>query len=104
MCFCPVVPAQHIANIRATPAIQPHTPTNGTMHETVTVGFQSVRPAESLQRAVEFTRIACADIARVQVSDADRCQMGDLNKFSPANGQCLARLRIAPSTSIKFDK
>lgn len=77
---------------------------NGTMHETVTVGFQSVRPAESLQRAVEFTRIACADIARVQVSDADRCQMGDLNKFSPANGQCLARLRIAPSTSIKFDK
>ena len=77
---------------------------NGTMHETVTVGFQSVRPAESLQRAVEFTRIACADIARVQVSDADRCQMGDLNKFSPANGQCLARLRIAPSTVAKFDK
>ena len=77
---------------------------NGTMHETVTVGFQSIRPADSLQRTAEFTRIACADIVRIQVSDADRCQMGDLTKYSPANGQCLARLRVAPSTLMKFDK
>ena len=77
---------------------------NGTMHETVSVGFQSIRPADSQQRTAEFTRIACADIVRIQVSDADRCQMGDLTKYSPANGQCLARLRVAPSTLMKFDK
>ena len=77
---------------------------NGNLHETVTVGFQSIRPADSLQRTAEFTRIACADIVRVQVSDADRCQMGDLAKFSPVKGQCLARIHLAPSTLVKFDK
>ena len=76
---------------------------NGTMHETVSVGFQSIRPGDSLQRTVEFTRIACADIVRVRVSDADRCQMGDLTKYSPPNGQCLARVRLAPSPLLKFD-
>lgn len=77
---------------------------NGTMHETVSVGFQSIRPTDSLRRTAEFTRIACADIVRVQVSDADRCQMGDLTKYSPPNGQCLARLRVAPSTLMNFEK
>ena len=77
---------------------------NGTKHETVSVGFQSIRPGDTLQRAVEFTRIACADIVRVQVSDADRCEMGELIKFSPPNGQCLARLRVAPSSLMKFEK
>ena len=77
---------------------------NGTKHETVSVGFQSIRPGDTLQRTVEFTRIACADIVRVQVSDADRCQMGELSKYSPPNGQCLARLRVAPSTLMKFEK
>ena len=77
---------------------------NGTKHETVSVGFQSIRPGDTLQRAVEFTRIACADIARVQISDADRCQMAELTKYSPPNGQCLARIRVAPSTLTKFEK
>ena len=33
MCFSPVVPAKHIAYIRATPAIQPHAPAYGTVHK-----------------------------------------------------------------------
>ena len=77
---------------------------NGRIHETVSVGFQSIRPGDNLQRTAEFTRIACADIVRVQISDADRCQMGELTKYSPPNGQCLARLRIAPNTLMTFDK
>ena len=77
---------------------------NGVLHGTVSVGFQSIRPSDRLERAAEFTRIACSDIARVQVSGGDRCEMGDLHTFSEADGQCLSRVRVVPSDLIRFDK
>lgn len=78
--------------------------TNGVVHETLSVGFQSIRPGDRLERTLEFNRIACADIARVQVEGGDRCDMGDLNKFSDPDGRCLARIRLAPSSVARFDK
>jgi len=30
--------------------------------------------------------------------------MGELNKFSDAKGECLARVRVLPSDGVKFDK
>ena len=77
---------------------------NGVVHETASVAFQSIRPSDKIQRAVDFTRIACPEIARVQVTGGDRCEMGDLNKFADAKGQCLERVRLAPSEIVRFDK
>lgn len=78
--------------------------TNGVLHESVSAAFQNVRPADRIERSVDFSRITCAEIARVQVMGGDRCEMGTLNKFSEPNGQCLARLRAVPSDILRFDK
>jgi hypothetical protein len=40
----------------------------------------------------------------LQVSGGDRCVVGDLDRFSPADGQCLARVRVVASTLVRFDK
>lgn len=77
---------------------------NGVMHQSKGVGFQNVRPADSRQRVVEFNGIDCADIARVRVVGGDRCEMGELTKFSPDKGQCLALVRLEPSELVVFEK
>lgn len=77
---------------------------SGVVHETVSVAFQSIRSSDKVENIADFTRITCADVARVQVSGGDRCEMGELHKFSDAKGQCLARIRVAPSDLTRFDK
>lgn len=77
---------------------------NGILHETASVAFQSIRPIDKIRGVADFTKINCADIARVQVSGGDRCEMRELTKFSDANGQCLARVRVLPSELARFDK
>ena len=77
---------------------------SGAMHETVSIAFHSVRPGDTMTQAVDFSRITCSEIARVQVTGGDRCDMGELHRFSEANGQCLARVRVAPSELARFDK
>ena len=68
------------------------------------VSFNSLRPGELQRREVEFPGVACKEIAHVKVVGGDRCEMDDLNKFSPDKGQCLARIRVAPSDLLRFDK
>jgi hypothetical protein len=77
---------------------------NGVMHQSLGLGFQNVRPTDSKTRVVEFTGIACNDIARIQVVGGDRCEMGELTKFSADKGQCLARVRVMPSDVLTFEK
>lgn len=77
---------------------------NGVVHETVNAAFQSIRPFDKVERVADFERITCPEIARVQVLRGDRCEMGNLTKFSEANGQCLALVRVAPSDLMRFDK
>jgi hypothetical protein len=77
---------------------------NGVMHETKSVAFQSIRPSDKVSRSVDFNRITCSEIARVQVTGGDRCEMGDLNRFSDAKGQCLALVKVTPSDLARFDK
>lgn len=77
---------------------------NGVLHDTLSAALQSVRPSDSMEQTVDFSRITCAEIARVQVTGGDRCEMGDLYKFSEANGQCLGRVKLVPSTIVQFDK
>ncbi len=79
---------------------------NGVLYDTVSSrgSFAAMRPGNELKREFEFTKIACRDIARVQVGGGDRCEMGDLNKFSPGKGMCLARVRVVASELVRFEK
>ncbi len=77
---------------------------NGVMHQSLGRGFQNVRPTDSKMRVVEFVGIPCEDITRIQVVGGDRCEMGDLSKFSPEKGVCLTRIRVLPSNKLTFEK
>src|SRR5688500_14455400 len=58
--------------------------TNGTLYDTVSAGtqFGTLKPGSRQSRQIQFTGIACQDIARVQVGGGDRCDMGDLGRWS----------------------
>ncbi|MBE0550600.1 MAG: hypothetical protein IH627_23635 [Rubrivivax sp.] len=77
---------------------------NDVAYSAQTASFGPVRPGDRSRRALQFIGIACTDIARLQVQGGDRCEMGDLNKFSDAKGQCLARVRVVPSELLRFEK
>jgi hypothetical protein len=77
---------------------------NGAMHETHSIAFHSIRPSDRLSRSVDFNRITCAEIARVQVTGGDRCEIGEMNRFSDVKGECLALVKVIPSDLAKFDK
>lgn len=79
---------------------------NGVLHDTVSSpsSFAVLRPGDQQRREVDFTGIACQDIARLQVVGGDRCEMGELNKYSEAKGQCLARVRVERSDLVRFEK
>jgi len=77
---------------------------NDVAYTAQTASFGPVRPGDRSRRALQFSGIGCADIARLQVQGGDRCEMGDLNKFSDVRGQCLARVRLLPSDLLRFEK
>ena len=79
---------------------------NGVIYDTVSSGgsFAAMRPGDALNREFEFVGIPCQDIVRVQVVGGDRCDMGELDKFSAAKGECLARVRVVASDIVRFDK
>jgi hypothetical protein len=77
---------------------------SGVVYTTQGLGFGPVKPGDSYQRDLRILGIACQDIAKLQVQGGDRCDMGDLNKFSDAKGECLARLKVLPSALISFEK
>ncbi len=77
---------------------------NGVMHQSLGRGFQNLRPTDSKTRVVEFIGIACDDITRIQVVGGDRCEMGELSKYTPDKGVCLARIWVLPSKLLTFEK
>ena len=79
---------------------------DGVIYDTVSSGssFAAMKPGDKLVRDVDFSGIACRDIVRVQVVRGDRCDMGDLDKFAPADGQCLSRVRVVASDLVRFGK
>jgi len=77
---------------------------NGVMYDTVSSGFGSLKPGNTQAREIEFAGIPCQAIARVHVAGGDRCEMGDLNKWSYEKGKCLARVRIMESDLVRFEK
>jgi len=77
---------------------------NGIVYDSVFAGFGFIKPGDTQKREVRFNGIACEDVARVQVGGGDRCEMGELDKFSSVRGECLARVRVVASDVIRFDK
>ena len=79
---------------------------DGVIYDTVSSAssFAAMKPGDKLVRDLDFAGIACRDIVRVQVVGGDRCDMGDLDKFSLEKGQCLARVRVVASDVVRFDK
>lgn len=77
---------------------------NNIVYDSVFTGFSFLRPGDSQVREARFNGIACEDVARVRVSGGDRCEMGELDKFSAARGKCLSLVRVVPSDVIRFDK
>ena len=79
---------------------------NGVIYDTVSSpsSFTGLKPGDKQSRDFEVTGIACTDIVRVQVVGGDKCVMGDLNKFTDGTGKCMARLRVAGSDLVRFDK
>lgn len=77
---------------------------NGVAYAEQTVGFTTIKPGDTRQRALRFDGIACADIAKLQVQGGDRCEMGDLDRFSADKGACLGRVRVLPFEGLKFEK
>jgi hypothetical protein len=79
---------------------------NGVVYVTVssTSSFAVVRPGDKQSRDFEINGLSCPDIARIQVVGGDRCEMGDLHRFTEGKGQCLARVRVVASDLVRFDK
>jgi hypothetical protein len=79
---------------------------SGVVFDTVSIprSFGSLKPGNSQSREFLFQGIKCGEIARLQVVGGDRCIMGDLGRYSEAKGECLARVNVAPSDLVRFDK
>ena len=77
---------------------------NGVIYSTVGSGFASLKSGDSQRREIRFTGIDCRDVTRLQVVGGDRCDMGELDRFNPSKGECLARVRVVESALVRFDK
>lgn len=73
-------------------------------YETITKGFQHVKPTNDLYNEITFSGLACDEIEYIRVHGADRCEIGELNKFTAAKGQCLKLVEVEPSNKIVIFK
>lgn len=74
------------------------------VYDSVFTGFSFLKPGDTQMREARFNGIACDDIVRLKVGGGDRCEMGELDKFSAAKGRCLSLVRVLPSQIVQFDK
>lgn len=77
---------------------------NGVVYSTESLHFGPIKPGDKTLRLLRFTGISCTEITALRVAGGDRCELGELNKFSDAKGECLARVRVLPSSALTFDK
>lgn len=77
---------------------------NGIVFLDQMVDFGRIRPHDQVQRELKVMGLKCSDIVKLQVTGGDRCEMGDLDKFTDGKGHCLARVRVKPSTLVPFSK
>lgn len=66
--------------------------------------FSDIRPTMRQYKEVQFDGIRCDDIAYLQMTGADHCEIGELTKFSSTSALCLARVKVEPSPLIEIRK
>ncbi len=74
------------------------------LYEKLFMAFSWVKPTRDQSKAITYSGLACTDIARIKVSGADRCEMGDLTKHSAEKGECLKRIQVRPSELVSISK
>jgi hypothetical protein len=77
---------------------------NGVMYDSVSSEAGPLKPGITQAREIVFSGIPCQAIVRVQVVGGDRCEMGDLSRWSYQKGECLARVRVVQSDLVPFEK
>jgi hypothetical protein len=77
---------------------------NGVVYDSVSTRYSSIKPGNSQTQEIVFRGISCQNIARLQVGGGERCQMGDLERFTSDQAKCLARIRVMESNLVRFDK
>jgi hypothetical protein len=85
------------------PAFSAYRP-NGVVYQSVSMSFQWVKPGDSQTKELVIRGLGCQEIVRIQVEGGDRCVMGDLDRFSEPNGQCLSHIQVQTSDLVRFDK
>lgn len=78
--------------------------TQDVVYDSKFAGFSFIRPGDTQTQEVRFNGIGCEEVLRVRVGGGDRCEMGELDKFSNAKGKCLALVRVVESKVVRFDK
>lgn len=68
------------------------------------LGFSRVLPGDTQLRNLRVAGLGCREIEKLQIGGGDRCDMGDLNKYTDGKGLCLARVAVKPSNLVVFEK
>jgi hypothetical protein len=74
------------------------------LFDTVFISFHSIKPTLSQYAEANIRGLSCADIGRIRVHGADRCDFAELDKYNATNGECLARIRVLESELIQIAK
>jgi len=73
-------------------------------YDTVTKGFQHLNPTNEGFKEITFSGISCEEIKYIRVHGADRCEIGELTKFSAAKGECLDLVQVEATDKIVIFK
>lgn len=76
----------------------------GVVYTTQTAAFIAIKPGNEVTRSVRFIGIKCSEIDILRVQGGDRCEVGNLERFTPEKGVCLARLKLMPTDLVRFEK
>lgn len=77
---------------------------SGVPYNQLTRNFFDLNPTDRQYREITFNGVTCAEIERIEVTDAGRCTMDDLSRFSAQPGACLKRVEVASSPHVNFSK
>ncbi len=73
-------------------------------YETISKGFQHLKPTQEMYNEITFSDISCDEIQYIRVHGADRCEIGELHKFSPEKGKCLKLVNVEGSDKVVIFK
>ena len=76
----------------------------GVLYDSKSIAFASIKPTNYKYTDVQFEGIGCQEISHIQVHDAARCNMGEIDQWNEEEGECLSHLYVEPSEMINISK